>query len=145
MCFSLPQCQGCCWPKAWNCTVKGEEWAPTPWNFLVGRLLPPGVSHVMVGWPSGQQRHLMGRPDGELSAWASQATKRPDGQTDQNSHLSTSFLKMQKGCPGGLRRPNLVKKLRTYSEQDSELWPWCEFPTSSVSFSPPSPFAHPNW
>lgn len=96
-------------PTAWNCS--GDEWLPTLWG--LSSSVPLASSEwPMASWDDqlvrAQAANPLARPWAE---WLSQpATKRPDGQTDQNSHLPTSFLEMQKGCPRGPRRPNLVKK-----------------------------------
>lgn len=71
---------------------RGRSGYLPPGTFLLGVCCLQWVSHVMVGLPSGQQRHLMGWPDGELSAWANQLQRDQMGrQTKIATYPSPSW------------------------------------------------------
>lgn len=93
----------------------------------------PVSSECPVSWWDCQM--VRAKATNQLARLWAGATKRPDGQTDQNSHLATSFLEMQKGCPRGPRRPNLELNLLWAGDWAVTL---ARVPTSSVLFSPPT-------
>lgn len=130
-------------PTAWNCTsvVVMSGCLPSG-DFLLLSLLPPVSDpwhHGMTNW--SEHRPLTRWPDHEPSGWANQLPRDQMGRQTKIVTYPPPSWKCRRAAPE-VQEGLIWSKNLPYSEPEAELWPWYEFPTSGVWFSP-NPFVRP--